>query len=187
MAASQISVQARVSGTWRMIVQPHVRVGGTWRECKQVSVKADGVWKAAWSNIDREINLGNRTILAADPFSPYDSHAGWRMMANGDLQEWKEPPGSGWVKFSSWRNWIVNDREYDCRFERVSGTFDTVPTEDSWIDLTSPATNRTLLNDRTTEGVEEGVETVKIRETVTAPPAGDDSGQITCGIENGGA
>ncbi len=187
MAAQQVSLQTRVVGVWTMILQPHVRVGGSWREVQKVSVRNAGVWKTAWSSIAREINIGNHTILAGDPFSPFDSHAGWRALANGDLQDLKDPPSSSYSKFSSWRNWIVNDREYEIRFERVSGTFDTVPTEDAWISLTSPPVTRTLQNDRTISGIEEGVEDVFIRETIEAPPTGHDSGRIQLGIENGGA
>jgi len=185
-AATQVSLQTRVASVWTMVLQPHVKVSGTWLPCKQVFVKASGVWRTSWTDIPREVALGNRTVTAADPVPAFDTHAGFRLLANGDLQQLRDPPSAGYASVSSWRNWKVNDREYDARFERVSGTFDVVPTEDSWIALTSPATTRTVQNDRTTSGNESGTETVKVRETVTAPAGGDAQGNWTVNIENGG-
>ena len=184
-AAVQVSLQTRVASVWTMVLQPHVKVTGTWRPCKQVYVRAGGVWRTSWADIAREGVLGNRTSSAFDLVAPFDTHAGFRLLANGDLQQLKDPPSAGYASVSSWRNWIVNDREWEARFERVSGTLDIVPTEDAWIALTSPATTRTVQNDRTTSGSEVGIETVKIRETVTAPAGGDDQGNWTVDVENG--
>ena len=41
-----MSLNTKVSGTWRTIAETFVKVSGTWRPCKDVFIKVSGVWRS---------------------------------------------------------------------------------------------------------------------------------------------
>ena len=182
---SPIGIWVNVSSVWKRVEPPHIRVSGVWKEVTGVWVKASGVWKRCYANIDGEIEVSNLQIFVFDTGSPFDSTAGLRWNGDGTIDKQDKPPDAGWVdNTSQWRLFDMG-RDYEIRFRYSSGDHvDTEPTLNTWLDLTDPSTTHTLLHNKTNLGVEEGIYNVDVREKITAPAGGNDTGTATLKIDN---
>lgn len=187
MGATVVGVFVRQGGTWQRanggtptgFSGPQVRDGGLWRNCLTVETYQSG-WKICWVNIDGELSVGEYSRSDFD-ISPYSVAAGVQFTPDGDVET--RVLGGSWTDTGS--NWRIYDcgRDYEFYSEYDSGpTGDIVaePTRDTWLNFTSTSTTHTyeksdsgtgFLNSRTDWSI-------RIRESVSAPSAGNDTGTV---------
>ena len=182
MGATVVGVYTRVAGVWERCNDgtpvgfsgPQTRVAGVWENCVTVETKESNVWKVCWVNIDGELSLGNIDSTDFD-LSPYSLYTEVEYQSDGDITYYNFGNNTG---TSSWRPYDCG-REYEIKFERQAGaTADHEPTLNTWLDLTDPATNHDIWDSQVGTGyyAKSGEYLVRIREKVTAPSAGNDSG-----------
>lgn len=177
------------AGTPEGFSGPQVRQGGTWHNALRVYGKASGVWQTCWVNIDREIELGNFLEDDLDVFNPpFFCRVDFWVNGDGTVDSDTEnsTPNTR-SEIGTWRDYDCG-REYEIKLEEDTGpgffAWTTHPPLDTWIALTDPSTDRQFGFESTSPGVRQAKMLVRIREKVSAPSGGNDSGNFTATCDN---
>lgn len=158
--------------------------GSGWQPCITVETYQSG-WQYCWVTIDGELNVGTYSRTDFD-LSPYSVAAGVRFHYDGDVET--RVLGGSWTDNSAdWRLYD-NGRDYQLKSETPTGSSAYIvdePTRDTWLNFTSTNTIHTwershsstgFLNSRTDW-------VVRVREQVSAPSSGNDSGVVWIRLE----
>ena len=202
MAAIEVGVYTRVAGVWERCNDgtptgfsgPQTRVAGVWENCVTVETKQSNNWEICWVNIDGEIDIQVLLDFGSDATSPYSSTCQAIFESDGDFgfRSYNNNAAAPGYTYRSdqWRKYDCG-RDYQIKWEEDNSSggvsFSRSPTlaENTWADLSTTYTFTGTLNTGTSFGNGSYGFTVRIREKVSAPSAGNDSASISWNYVNG--